>query len=96
MIECQADRCFVSGDVTHDQVPALLDQSESVLDGQGARIIDLSGVRAIDSSVLSLMLEWTRRASARGRRLTFANPVPAVRSLIDLYGLGDVIPLTSP
>lgn len=95
MIECQADRCFVTGDVTHDQVPALLVQSESLL-GQETRVIDLSGVRAVDSSVLSLMLEWMRRASASNGRLTFANPVPALRSLIDLYGLGDVIPLTSP
>jgi phospholipid transport system transporter-binding protein len=94
MIERQGDRCLVSGNVTHDQVPALLSQSDALLD-DGCKSIDLAGVQAVDSSMLSLMLEWMRRASERNARLTFTNPAPALRSLIDLYGLADVIPLTS-
>ena len=93
MIERQGDRCVVSGNVTHDQVPALLDQSDALLD-HGCNVIDLAGVQAIDSSILSLLLEWMRRAAERNTQLTFTNPVPALRSLIDLYGLADVIPLT--
>jgi phospholipid transport system transporter-binding protein len=93
MIERQGDRCLVSGNVTHDQVPALLEQSDALLD-HGCLVIDLAGVQAVDSSILSLLLEWMRRAAGRNTKLTFANPVPALRSLIDLYGLSDVIPLT--
>jgi phospholipid transport system transporter-binding protein len=94
MIECRGERCFLTGDLTHDQVSALLDEDAAFLD-KGAMIIDLAGVQAIDSSAISLMLEWTRRATARNAKVSFANLGPALSSLMDLYGVSDVIPVAS-
>ncbi|HWQ38576.1 MAG TPA: STAS domain-containing protein [Burkholderiales bacterium] len=94
MIERQGERCYVSGAVTHATVVALLSEGEKLF-GQGRLIFDFSGVESVDSSSLSLMLEWMRRAALVGTALAFANLGPAIRSLIDLYGLAELIPLTA-
>jgi phospholipid transport system transporter-binding protein len=72
----------------------LLDDCTAFLD-QRSVVIDLAGVQAVDSSALSLMLEWTRRAAARKVAISFANLGPSLSSLIDLYGVSDIIPVTT-
>jgi phospholipid transport system transporter-binding protein len=94
MMECKGDRCYLSGNLTHDQVASLLDDCTAFLD-QRSVVIDLAGVQAVDSSALSLMLEWTRRAAARKVAISFANLGPSLSSLIDLYGVSDIIPVTT-
>ena len=94
MMECKGERCYLSGNLTHDQVASLLDDCKAFLD-QRSVVIDLAGVQAVDSSALSLMLEWMRRAAARKVEISFANLGPSLRSLIDLYGISDIIPVTA-
>lgn len=94
MIECKGERCYVSGAITHATVVALLAEGERLL-GKGRLIFDFSGVQGVDSSSLSLMLEWMRRAAALGATIAFANLGPAIQSLIDLYGLAELIPLAA-
>jgi phospholipid transport system transporter-binding protein len=94
MIQCEGGRCFVHGAVTHAAVATLLAEGERIF--QGRRLLfDFSAVQTADSSALSLMLEWVRRASAVGTELEFAGLGPALLSLLQLYGLAELIPLAA-
>lgn len=94
MIEREGERCFVRGPVTHAGAEALLAQGERQFDGSRL-VFDFSGAETADSSALSLMLEWTRRAAARNTKIGFAGLGPALLSLIELYGLAELIPLAA-
>jgi phospholipid transport system transporter-binding protein len=94
MIERQGTRCLVRGPVSHAAVPALLAEGERMLEG-GRLVFDFSSAQAEDSSALSLMLEWVRRGAARDTVVEFAGLRPPLLSLIDLYGLAELIPLAA-
>jgi phospholipid transport system transporter-binding protein len=54
-------------------------------------VVDLSGVTEVDSSAVSLLLEWRRAAQSASRRIEFVNIPPNLRSLADLYGVADLL-----
>lgn len=58
---------------------------------QGVTAIDFSGAGKVDSSALSLMLAWRRRAQAAGRRLEFRNVPDSLTSLARLYGVDTLL-----
>ena len=60
------------------------------LDGQ-AGPLDLAQVPRADSAGLSLLLELTRRAKARGDTLTIVNANAQVRSLAQFFGVDSVL-----
>jgi phospholipid transport system transporter-binding protein len=91
MIVKQGNRYLIEGEVTLDTVGDLIAEG-SAFDGDRV-IVDLAGVTRADSSVLSLLLEWTRRFAGSGRPIVFANLSPDLRSLADLYGVVDLIPV---
>jgi ABC-type transporter Mla MlaB component len=41
------------------------------------------------------MLEWMRTSGAEGRRISFANLSDDLRSLSELYGVVDLIPIAA-
>ncbi len=57
----------------------------------GARVVDLSRVGKVDSSALSLMLAWRRRARAAGQDLQFRHVPDSLLSLAKLYGVDEFI-----
>jgi phospholipid transport system transporter-binding protein len=90
MITCEEGRCKVDGPVTMRSVTGLA--------AEGARlfavadvVIDLAGVTEVDSSAVSLLLEWRRVAGAAGHRVEFANVPANLKSLADLYGVSDLL-----
>ncbi len=56
--------------------------------------VDLSQVEAVDSSAVSVLLLWSRQAREQGVQLNFDNLPTNLRSLISLYGVTDVLPLS--
>jgi phospholipid transport system transporter-binding protein len=94
MIGRQGDRYVVEGAVTLDNVLALLAESERLFEGEKV-VVDFSPVTQVDSSAVSLMLEWSRRARARGASIEFANLVESVASLVNLYGIEAFVPLAA-
>jgi phospholipid transport system transporter-binding protein len=94
MIEREGSRCLVRGPVNHGGVSSLLAEGERLFEG-GRLVFDFSAAQAEDSSALSLMLEWVRRAAARNTRVEFAGLDPVLLSLIELYGLAELIPLAA-
>ena len=80
----------VEGEVDMASIPALrvaLDDVES----DHELILDCSGVTFMDSSGLSVLVTLWSRLQERGGSLHVRNPSPAVRRVMELTGLDDLI-----
>ena len=93
MIVRQGNRFLIDGPITLDEVSALIDEGKA-FEGENV-VIDLAGVTSADSSALSLFLEWRRRFGGDGRPIAFANMSHNLRSLAELYGIVDLIPIAA-
>ncbi len=81
---------YPEGAVTLAQAVAVRQAGDAVV-ASGCSVFDLAGVTQVDSSVLSVLLAWRRAAQARGGGLEFRNLPPSIQSLIELYGVGELI-----
>ena len=90
MIVCNADRCTVQGPVTADKVVSLLAQGAEQFTGPRVTV-DFSGVTDVDSSALSLLLEWRREAVRNGREIRYRNLPASLKSLAELYGVTELL-----
>ena len=93
MIVRQGNRYLLDGPVTLDNVGMLLSEG-AVFEGDSV-IVDLRLVTSADSSALSLLMEWIRRFGSSGRHIAFANVSHNLRSLAELYGVVDLIPVAA-
>lgn len=91
MIEFSDGRFSVQGPVTLATVQPLLEEGTRRFDGIEVRV-DLSGVTEADSSAVALLLAWARDASAHGRRIRFEDLPKNLKSLIELYEIGELLP----
>ena len=62
-------------------------------DGDGALVVDLAKVEAVDSAAVSLLLSWLRRAQRDQVAIFFANVPDNLMSLARLYGVAEMLPL---
>ena len=81
---------FPEGPVTLTQAVAVREAGDELV-SSGCQAFDLSGVTQVDSSVLSVLLAWKRLAISAGSTLAFRNLPPSILSLIELYGVGELI-----
>jgi phospholipid transport system transporter-binding protein len=87
----QIDDCWnVSGDVIIGSVASILEASKSFAIAQNTTI-DFAKVTDIDTSTISLILEWRRRAQKENQALNFVNLPANLISLTQLYGVADLI-----
>ena len=77
----------IGGSITIHNVVAVVKQG--ALFGRGGEIIDLSQVEDVDSSAVSMLLEWQRELGRRKRRLIFVNMPEKLKTLVQLYGLSN-------
>lgn len=80
----------VSGDLLIDAATALLIKSQSMPIAENTKI-DFSAVTNIDTSTISLILEWQRRAKKENQTIKFVNLPANLVSLTQLYGVADLI-----
>jgi phospholipid transport system transporter-binding protein len=92
MIVREADRLIVTAPLIMDNARALLEAGRDAL-LEGEQVIDLGQVVEADSSALAVMLGWMRAASLSRSTLKFANIPAGVRSLAELYGVTELLPL---
>jgi len=90
MIECRDGCCAVRGPITFHNVVALLAESNGLFTAPQLTI-DLAGVTEVDSSAVSLLLEWRREAGRHGRSIRFVNLPGNLTSLARLYGVTDML-----
>ena len=93
MIVRQGNRYLIDGPVTLDNVGMLLSEG-AAFEGDSV-IVDLARVTSADSSAVSLLMEWMRRSRGTGRHIAFANVSHNLRSLAELYGVVDLIPVVA-
>lgn len=78
------------GPLTIGNAAEVLAESATRFSGNNL-VVDLSGVTEVDSSAVSLLLEWRRTAKRANRHIEFVNLPQSLRSLADLYGVSDLI-----
>jgi phospholipid transport system transporter-binding protein len=84
----------LTGALSFQTIPAVLAESIEYAarpDLPDRLTIDFSGVTAVDSAAVALLLEWRRQAAQRGKRLDFVNLPPNLLALAELYGVADLI-----
>ncbi len=91
MIACADGRCWIEGPLTIDNITAVLEESRNAFTGREI-IVDFSAVTDVDSSAVSLLLQWQRAARADGRVVSYINLPANLKSLADLYGVAELIP----
>ena len=77
----------------HEKVKGLGLVGQQPLLQPGEQVFDFSRVAVADSSAVAVMLGWLRAADQSRSTLTFAEIPPGVRSLAELYGVTDLLPL---
>lgn len=92
MIEREAGRLIVKAPLVMDNARALLEAGQAALQ-PGEQIFDFSQVREADSSAVAIMLGWQRAAARLRSTVRFAHIPVGVRSLAELYGVADLLPL---
>ncbi|MBI2311766.1 MAG: STAS domain-containing protein [Betaproteobacteria bacterium] len=94
MIRRNGERYLLEGPVIMANVEAVLAEGRSQFT-DGVVTVDLSGVTEVDSSAVSLLLEWLRAAAGDNRRIEYRGLPDNLRSLINLYGVHELIPAAS-
>ncbi|HRN81191.1 STAS domain-containing protein [Nitrosomonas europaea] len=94
-IRLEGNRLFVGGPVTYDNVVEVIRTGDAAIKADDM-LIDLAGVTWVDSSAVSMLLEWMRAAQTYGRRIEFINLPSNLADLIELYDVGSLIPTDKP
>ena len=63
--------------------------------GQDTKVIDASGMKQFDTSVIAVLLEARRRAEARGTETVVNGAPPKLRELAKLYGVEEMLSLAA-
>jgi phospholipid transport system transporter-binding protein len=80
----------ITGDVLIGTVSQLLATSKT-LSLSNNTVIDFAKVEDIDTSTISLILEWKRRAQLENQSVTYVNLPANLTSLTQLYGVAELI-----
>ncbi|MEI2767887.1 MAG: STAS domain-containing protein [Nitrosomonas sp.] len=91
MVYLEDQKIIVQGPATVDNITALTKQGFPLLTGANCTV-DLSQVTEVDSTILSMFLEWLRAARQTSCQIKFINMPSSVASLIQLYGITELIP----
>jgi phospholipid transport system transporter-binding protein len=90
MIEQHGNVCRLSGDITLDTVPQILEQLLPLI-RSGVDTLDCTAMRNVDSSALGLIFSCRREALKRSQTLNI-NGLPArLLDLASLYGVADQV-----
>ena len=84
------NRWNLNGDVVIGTAKSILTNSETLLFGTDT-VVDFEQVDDIDTTAVSLILEWKRRAIKENKALRFTTLPVNLSSLIQLYGVEDLI-----
>ena len=90
MITLNGDRAALAGPVTLVNVNAVLDEGGRVFKASSVTV-DLAGVTEVDSTAVSVLLEWQRAAMRDKRAIAYVNHPENLKSLIKLYGVSELL-----
>ena len=82
---------MLAGRLTISTVPAVYEAGlQQLIDAD--LTVDWSGVEAVDSAAVSMLLGWARDAQSKQRTLKVANLPADLLSLANLYGVAEMLP----
>ncbi|HJV73387.1 MAG TPA: STAS domain-containing protein [Noviherbaspirillum sp.] len=81
--------------LTVHNAQAMLDAGLRAID-EGQTRMDLGELTAVDSAAVATLLAWQRAAQHKGKSLVFNNLPANLQSLVDLYGVTELLPSSSP
>ena len=88
MIRIAGNTLAVEGPMTIATARSLLEEDHP---GDGAWVVDLSGVTEADSSGLGVLLDWLRTSHRAGGTLTFVGVPDTLCSLARLYSIDHLL-----
>lgn len=80
----------VEGSITINNVVAMVGRGIALFDRDNM-VIDLAHVAEVDSSAVSMLLEWQREGDRRNCPVRLVNIPLNLRSLVQLYGLSELM-----
>lgn len=86
----ETGKLSVTGMVTIDNVVPVTEHGIALFDREDL-VVDLAQVTDVDSSAVSMLLQWQREASRGNRQIHFANVPQKLQSLIQLYSVSELI-----
>ena len=94
-LDFSADTLYVQGVVDFGSVVALLHAGNEWLQRRAPErcTLDFSRITSCNSAATSLLLSWLRSAAAAGKEAQVAGVPERLRSLMDLGGLQDLLPV---
>ena len=87
------DTIIVQGPVTIDNVMKLTQDGIALFDDH-LLTIDLAKVTEVDSTIISMLLEWLRATRKNTYSLQFINMPESLKSLIQLYDVVELFPVS--
>ena len=93
MIVRDGSRLRVQGAINMGNVKSLLEAGLQQLNPE-LKEIDFSGLNEVDSSAISMVLEWLRVSQSRNLQLRVVNMPENMKSLASLYGVLELIPFS--
>ena len=90
MIQQQGNICQLSGDITLETVPDILDQLRPLIQS-GVDTLDCSGIKNVDSSALALVFSCRREAQIKSQTLNITGLPQRLLNLASLYGVADQV-----
>lgn len=90
MILRDEEKLSVQGPVTIANVVKVIRQGINLFD-QNNLVIDLTHVTEVDSSAVSMLLEWQRKAQKDNRQIYFTNMPENLKNLTQLYGVAKLV-----
>lgn len=84
--------CF-SGALTMANINEMLSRSAALFAQEGPWELDFSAVDEVDSAAVSLLLEWVRQATQRGRQLRICHLPDNLQCLVKVYGVQTLLPV---
>ena len=93
MIVRDGYRLRVQGAINMSNVKSLLEVGLQQLNPE-LKEIDFSGLEEVDSSAISMILEWLRVSQSRHLQLSVVNMPENMKSLASLYGVLELIPIS--
>ena len=90
MIACEGDRCTLQGAVHSGNVLAVRDEGKLKFVAPHVTV-DLGALTEVDSTAISLLLEWRRAAQRENRKISYVNLSANLKSLAALYGVTELL-----
>jgi anti-sigma B factor antagonist len=92
------DSCFVvrvDGEIDASNASEMTDRISGMVEGGASGlVVDLSGIRYLDSAGIRMLFELHARLDSLGRRLAIASPADSPsRQVLDIVEVSQVIPL---